>query len=61
MARKTRYQRAVEWIAYNDEPNEYDEDEIAGFISTCLVADMFGKDPMQVAQDICAFKERKGI
>ena len=51
------YRLGVRWIADNDEPDEMDPEEISNFISTLLLADLFGKDPMQVANAVV--RERK--
>ncbi len=50
----TRYRKGVEWIALNDEPEDLDPESVAGYISTSLLADLFGKDPLVVAQTIVA-------
>lgn len=44
--------RAVSWIALNDEPTCLDVEEVSSLISTLLVADMFGKEPEEVARMI---------
>jgi hypothetical protein len=49
------YRFAVRWIAENDDagsPDARDEDTVAGYITTLLVADMFHKSPAEVAKDI---------
>jgi len=48
---------AVEWIAFNDEPNARDVEEIAGFISTLLVADLFGVPATEVARRVVHIRE----
>jgi len=52
------YRKGIAWIAYNDEPMETDAEEIAGFISTGLLADLFGKDPIDVGNAVIRFKRR---
>jgi hypothetical protein len=47
-----RYADAIEWVAYNDEPDDDDASSIAEYITTALVADVFGKDADAVAHDI---------
>lgn len=48
-----RYQDAVEWIALNDNSGQGDPvSEIAGYISTCLVADVWNKDQNDVAKAV---------
>lgn len=41
----------------NDEPADRDPDSISGYISTCLLADMYGKDPKTVAKAILLIRE----
>ncbi len=50
------YRFGVEWIALNDEPGEMDSEVVSGLISTCLLADLFGKDQEKVAADIIQFR-----
>lgn len=54
------YREAVQWIALNDNPGD-DEgvSEIQGYISTLLVADLFGADPSLVALDVV--RSRHGV
>lgn len=57
-----RYADAVEWIAFNDAAgDEASEEEVAGFVSTLLVADVFNKQPQKVAKDILRFRKKHGI
>jgi hypothetical protein len=48
----TRYAFAVNWIAYNDDAACMDREQIAGYISTKLVADTFERDVATVARDV---------
>lgn len=48
----------IEWIALNDEPDEIDARVIADQISVMLLADLFGKDPEDVADDIAQWRCR---
>ena len=50
--RRASYRAGVEWIAANDEPLGLDPESIAGYISTMLLADLFGVEPARVATDI---------
>lgn len=43
---------AVAWIALNDEPGDLDVESVASFISTLLVADLFGVAPVVIARKI---------
>ena len=40
--RRASYRAGVYWIAMNDEPGEGSQEVVAGFISTLLLADLFG-------------------
>lgn len=51
------YNRAVRWIAYNDNDAELDQSAIEEYVTVALVADLFGKSTEQVAQDV--FNVRK--
>lgn len=49
----TKYALAIEWIAGNDNPgNEDTLHEILDYITTSLVADIFGREPIHVALDV---------
>ena len=50
---------AVQWIAMNDETAEMNVDVIATFISTTLVADLFGKDPNAIAKKVWTIRARE--
>lgn len=53
LSTKTKlYHYAVAWIAGNDEPNDLCVDTIKEQVTVCLVADMFGLFPEQVANDV---------
>lgn len=47
--KRASYRDAVAWIDYNDEPTSLDPKEIASFISTQIIADIFGVTPEKVA------------
>jgi len=53
------YRAAVRWIAGNDEPEDLDPESVAEYISTSLVADLFGKDPLDVGTAIVAVRLRE--
>lgn len=53
--KRASYKHAVRWIAANDDigsPDCTNADIVSGYISTLLVADIFGKDADKVAQDV---------
>jgi hypothetical protein len=49
---RASYRHGLDWIVYNDEPEDLDPENISGYISTLLLADLFGKDPEAVARAI---------
>lgn len=49
---RASYRKAVEWIAAEDEPEDLNAEEITGYITVHLVADIFGKEPEAVARAI---------
>lgn len=46
------YKFAVRWIAINDEPLITNPETVAEFISTLLIADLYDKNPLDVAKDV---------
>lgn len=51
--KRASYLEGVEWIALNDNSGSNDGvGEIAGYVSTLLLADLFGAEPERVAIDI---------
>lgn len=61
MSSRASYRQGVEWIALNDEPNDLDPENIAGYISTLLLADLFHKDPLDVARAIVRKRVQHGL
>lgn len=43
------YRHGIQWIAQNDEPADLNPESVSGYISTLLLADLFGKEPVVVA------------
>ena len=61
---RASYRHAVYWIAVNDNagnPDALHIDAIAGYVSTLLVADLFGKDELIVARDILRLRRRADV
>lgn len=50
--KRASYRHGIDWIALNDGVEERDPETIATQISVCLLADLFGKTPQQVAFDV---------
>lgn len=55
---RASYRQAVLWIAMNDEPGELDPYNVESGITTLLVADIFGKEPEDVAKAIIACRKK---
>lgn len=49
---RASYHFGVQWIADNDEPGVLDENEVAGFATTMLLADLFRKPTEEVAEAV---------
>lgn len=58
MARAS-YRAAVRWIAINDEPGELDPDALQWAVTTLLIADIFGKEPLDVAKAIVRIRRKE--
>jgi hypothetical protein len=58
---RASYRVGVAWIAHNDEPGDHEQERISGYISTLLLADLFGKDADDVARDIVRYRVKHGI
>ena len=56
---KSPYRFAVRHIALNDEPEDLDVESVAGYISTCLVADLWQKEPITVARAIVRVRRQQ--
>lgn len=54
---RASYRHAIAWIALNDEPGDSDVEVIQSYISTLLVADIFGKEPEAVARAIVRYRK----
>jgi hypothetical protein len=57
--KRASYRDGVAWIAHNDEPLSVDREEIEGFISTLLLADLFHVEASRVADDVLRLKEKE--
>lgn len=48
----TKYNKAIEWVAFNDEPRDINIESISEMISVGLISDVFNKTPERVAMDV---------
>jgi hypothetical protein len=59
--KRASYRHGVEIIAINDDngsPDALNPEVVATYISTCLLADLFGVEPARVARDVVTFRKR---
>jgi hypothetical protein len=65
VSKSPSYKAGVRWVAVNDNPADSHEsrdvDCISGYISVLLLADLFAKDPLEVAKAVVALREREHI
>jgi len=59
--RREGYKFGVRWIANNDDPGSHDAQNVevvASYISMLLLADLFHKQPAEVAKDIVRWRNQ---
>ncbi len=56
--KRASHRAGIEFIALNDELECLDPCEVDGYISTILLADLFGKDPMDVAEAVVRYRRK---
>ena len=56
--KRASYREAVEWIAWNDEPDEREVDVVIGYASVVLIADIFRVEHRKVAEDVVRKREK---
>ena len=57
--KRASYREGVAWIALNDDVGAADArnpEVVQSYISTLLLADLFGKEPEDVAKDIVKYR-----
>lgn len=60
--KRPAYRDAVAFIALEDDPAAGpNADEIVDYITTALVADMFGVDVDRVARDVAKVRRKQGV
>jgi len=55
------YRKGIEWIALNDDcgsKDAFDVNVVSSYISTVLLADLFGKNPLEVAEKIVKYRQK---
>ena len=51
------YRKGVVYIALNDEPRCVDAEEMRGYASVHVLAEVFDKDEFKVAQDVVKYRK----
>lgn len=60
--RETKYTRACEWIALNDESGDdlaLDESRVEEYVTVGLVADIFGRATSEVAKKVVKIRRKE--
>jgi hypothetical protein len=55
------YPEAVAWLAMNDDHDPKTVEDVAGLVTTALVADIFRKSPAAVAKAILWIRTQEGL
>ena len=58
--KRASYRDAIDFIAWNDEALELDEEIVSGLATVLLVASIFGVDTTRVARDVVRLRKRDG-
>lgn len=62
VTRRPTYRDAVLWVAHEDDAGGgADPETVASYVSTVLVADLFGADPEDVAADVVRERRKAGL
>lgn len=57
-----RYRQYVEWVAMNDNDGANDSpEEIAGYVTTVMIAQVNGLKPERVAEDVANIRRANGV
>ena len=56
MRKRASYVVAIRWIATEDDPTEVDLETVASTLTVCLVADLWGYTPHDVARAVVRFR-----
>jgi hypothetical protein len=58
--KRASYRHGIEHIALNDDPASLELRSVAATISVALLADLFGRDRFEVADDVIAYRRKHG-
>jgi hypothetical protein len=50
--KRASYREGVAWIAFNDDPENLNPEEVAYYISSLLLSDLFDVEPERVGRDV---------
>jgi fructose-1,6-bisphosphatase len=57
--KRASYREAIAWIAHNDNAgNDDSEEDVAGYVTVGLVADLFGKTDAEVAAAVMRIRRK---
>jgi len=56
--KRASYRDAIDLIAFNDEPLEFDPENVLGMATVMLVANIFGVPQVRVAQDVVRLRKK---
>lgn len=56
--RRASYRFGVQWIALSDNPGSDEPEQMTGYITVALLADLFGVPPERVAKDVLKFRTK---
>jgi len=60
--KRASYREGVAWIAMNDNAGNHDNvGEVEGYISTAMLADLFGVDCGRVARDVMRVRSKEDL
>jgi hypothetical protein len=62
--KRASYREAVAWIAINDDAGAtyaLDAEHLRIVVTVILIADIFGKDPVEVATDVVKFRAAEAV
>lgn len=56
---QTVVRHGIAWIALNDEPTDLNAENVAGYISTIMLADLVGLDQLEIGAEVVKERRRK--
>ena len=59
--KKTKYEKALTFVALNDEPEDDNLESITGYVSTILISETFGKECEEIAKEIIKIRKKENL